>query len=261
MDVDALLTRIGADRPAAPTSAALTALHRAYAWTMPSEDYDIHLGVPISLRPDDIADKLIHRQRGGYCYELNGLFAALLRELGFGVTLFSAFSLDEHGTRGPDFDHLRLLVETVDGPWLADVGNGGTWIEPVPRQPGTYGDVQVHHEDDLWWTAQHHSDGRWERAWAWQETPRELADFAERSDHHEHDPDSYFRARRFAVLPLPDRRISLLNGVFSEVVDGVRTERAVSPDEERTLLAERFGIVLDGPPGVLWPQLDAPATA
>lgn len=261
MDVDALLSRIGAERPAAPTSAALAALHRAYVWTMPSEDYDIHLGVPISLRLDDIADKMIRRQRGGYCYELNGLFAGLLRELGFGVILFSAFLLDDDGTRGPDFDHLRLLVETVDGPWLADVGNGGTWIEPVPQQPGTHGDVQVHHEGNLWWTSERHSDGRWERGWAWQATPRELAEFAERSDYHEHDPHSYFRARRFAVLPLPDRRISLLNGVFSEIVDGVRTDRTLSAEEERTLLAERFGIVLDGPSGALWPEGSTRATA
>jgi N-hydroxyarylamine O-acetyltransferase len=261
MDVDALLARIGAKPPAAPTGAALAALHRAYAWTMPFEDYDIHLGVPISLRLDDIADKMIRRRRGGYCYELNGLFAAHLRELGFDVTLFSAFTLDNGGTRGPDFDHLRLLVDTFDGLFLADVGNGGSWIDPVPLRPGVHGDVRLHRDGDLWWTSERRRGGRWERGWAWHPRPRELAEFAERSRHHEHDPDSYFVARRVAVLPVRDGRVSLLNGVFSEIDHGVRIDRRVDADEERSLLAERFGIVLDGPPGPIWAARSAGATA
>jgi len=189
MDVDALLSRIGAKPPAAPTGAALAALHRAYVWTMPSEDYDIHLGVPISLHLDDIADKMIRRRRGGYCYELNGLFAGFLRELGFDVTLFSAFAFDEDGTRGPDFDHLRLLVDTFDGLFLADCGNGGSWIDPVPLRPGVHGHVRLQRDGDLWCSSERRRDGRWEPSWAWYARPRELAEFAERSRYHEHDPN------------------------------------------------------------------------
>jgi N-hydroxyarylamine O-acetyltransferase len=257
MDVDALLDRIGAKPPAAPTGAALSALHRAYARTMPSEDYDIHLGVPISLHLDDIADKMIRRRRGGYCYELNGLFAEFLRELGFDVTLFSAFTLDEDGTRGPDFDHLRLLVDTFDGLFLADCGNGGSWIDPVPLRPGVHGHVRLQRNGDLWWTSERHRDGRWEPEWAWYPRPRELSEFAERSRYHEHDPNSSFVAHRFAVLPTPDGRISLLNGVFSEVDHGVRIDRRVDAEDERSLLAERFEIVLDRP----WRRLSVEKTS
>lgn len=247
MDVDALLDRIGAKPPAAPTGAALTALHRAYALTMPSEDYDIHLGVPVSLQLDDIADKMIRRRRGGYCYELNGLFAGLLRELGFDVTLFSAFTIDEKGTHGPDFDHLRLLVDTFDGLFLADCGNGGSWIDPVPLRTGVHGHVRLQRDGDLWWTSERRRDGSWEPGWAWYPRPRELPEFAERSRYHEHDPNSYFVARRFAVLPTPNGRISLLNGVFSEIDHGVRIDTTVDAVQERSLLAERFEIVLDRP--------------
>lgn len=245
MDVAAYLTRIGATRPAAPTSAALTALHRAHVRSVPFEDYDIHTGVAISLEPDALERKIVDRRRGGYCYELNGLFGALLRELGFAVTLVAAFSLDDDGTRGPEYDHLRLLVDAVDGSWIVDVGNGARWPEPVPRRPGVHGRVQVRRDGDVWWTSERRGNGEWERGWAWTPQPRELADFAERNRYQQHHPDSDFAGRRVAALATPTGRISLVNGVFAELDQGVRTERTVTAAEEWALLADRFGIVLD----------------
>jgi N-hydroxyarylamine O-acetyltransferase len=245
MDVAAYLTRIGATRPTAPTSAALGALHRAHVRSVPFEDYDIHTGVAISLEPGALEHKIVHRRRGGYCYELNGLFGALLRELGFAVTLVSAFSLDDDGTRGPEYEHLRLLVDAVDGSWIVDVGNGARWPEPVPRRPGVHGRVQVGRDGDVWWTSERRGDGRWERGWAWTPQPRRLPDFAERNRYQQYDPTSNFAGRRLAALATPTGRVSLVNGVFAELDHGVRTEREVSAAEEWALLADRFGIVLD----------------
>jgi N-hydroxyarylamine O-acetyltransferase len=255
VDVTAYLARIGATRPAAPTSAALAALTRAHVRSVPFEDYDIHTGVAISLEPAALERKIVRRRRGGYCYELNGLFGALLRELGFGVRLVAAFPLDDDGTRGPEFEHLRLLVDAADGRWIADVGNGARWPDPVPRRPGVHGRVQVHRDGDLWWTTERRGDGRWERGWAWTPQPRELTDFAERNRYQQHDPGSNFVDRRMSVLAAPAGRISLLNGVFAETAEGVRTEREVSAAEEWALLADRFGIVLDRPWAEPVPQL------
>ncbi|HLU57673.1 MAG TPA: arylamine N-acetyltransferase [Pseudonocardia sp.] len=255
MDVAAYLARIGAARPEAPTSAALVTLHRAHVRSVPFEDYDIHTGVAISLELDALEDKIVRRRRGGYCYELNGLFGALLRELGFAVTIVGAFSLDEDGARGPDTDHMRLLVDAVDGSWIVDVGNGARWPEPVPRRPGGHGRVQVYRDGDVWWTSERRGDGRWERGWAWTARPREMADFADRNAFQQHDPASDFLGRRVAALATPTGRISLVNGVFAELDGGVRTEREVSADEEWALLADRFGIVLDRPWAERVPQL------
>jgi N-hydroxyarylamine O-acetyltransferase len=255
MDVAAYLMRIGAARPAAPTSASLTALHRAHVRSVPFEDYDIHTGVAISLEPDALERKIVRRRRGGYCYELNGLFGALLRELGFAVTPVAAFSLDDGGTRGPEVDHLRLLVDAVDGSWVVDVGNGARWPNPVPRRPGVHGRVQVRRNGDVWWTTERRDDGRWERGWAWTPRPRELAEFAERNRYQQCDPASSFLGRRLAVLATPTGRISLLNGVFSELDNGARTEREVTAAEEWAVLADRFGIVLDRPWAERIPQL------
>ncbi|GAA0945090.1 arylamine N-acetyltransferase family protein [Pseudonocardia zijingensis] len=245
MDVAAYLSRIGASQPAAPTSASLTALHRAHVRSVPFEDYDVHTGVAISLDPAALERKIVRRRRGGYCYELNGLFGLLLRELGFAVTFVAAFSLDDDGTRGPEGDHLRLLVDAVDGSWIVDVGNGARWPEPVPRRPGVHGPVQVRRDGDVWWTAERRGNGEWERGWAWTAQPRVLADFTERNRYQQYDPCSDFVGRRLAAIATPTGRISLVNGVFAELADGQRTEREVAPDEEWALLADRFGIVLD----------------
>ena len=85
-------------------------MHRAHLLAVPFENLDIHLGRPISLDQDALFGKIVTRRRGGFCYELNGLFALLLRELGFEVTLLSAGVARADGGFGPEFDHLTLLV-------------------------------------------------------------------------------------------------------------------------------------------------------
>jgi N-hydroxyarylamine O-acetyltransferase len=234
VDVDAYLSRIGAAR-----DDPLAALHTAHVRAVPFEDYDIHRGVPLSLDVDDLFDKIVRRGRGGFCYELNGLFGELLRALGHDVTLVSAFSVEDD-VRGPDFEHLRLIV---DGAWIADVGNGARWLRPVPLRAAEHGSVRVDHAGDLWRTSARDRDGRWQGDWAWTMTPRTLPDFLDRCRYQEHDPASHFVQRRLATVAVDGGRIALVNGVFTETG---RPDRAVSADEERALLAERFGIVVDG---------------
>jgi N-hydroxyarylamine O-acetyltransferase len=259
VDVDGYLKRIGAERPTGTGLADLAALHAAHPRAVPFEDYDIHLGEPLSLDLDDLEDKVVTRHRGGFCYELNGLFAALLRELGFAVTLHSAFELRAGGEPGPDFEHLRLVVRTDDGPYLADVGNGAAWTAPVPLVPGTHDNLQVHTDGELWWGSRRTHEGHWEREWTWTLRPRELAEFLPRCRYQEHDPESHFVHRRLAALATEHGRISVVNGLLKETVSmgagGDRqTERALDPEEERALLAERFGISL--PDGSRWKELD-----
>ncbi len=244
MDVDGYLERIGVERPAGTGPADLAVLHAAHPRTVPFEDYDIHLGVPLSLDLDDLYDKVVTRRRGGFCYELNGLFAALLRELGFPVTLHSAFELQPDGGRGPDFEHLRLVVATDDGPYLADVGNGAFWTEPVPLVPGSHPTTQVHRDGDLWWAFRRTHEGHWEREWAWMAQPRELAEFLPRCRYQEQDPESHFTNRRLAALATGQGRISVVNGVLKETEGDRQTERALTADEERAVLADRFGLHL-----------------
>jgi N-hydroxyarylamine O-acetyltransferase len=76
------LDRVGATAPTVSDAAGLRALHRAHQLTVPFENLSIHLAEPISLDERDLIDKIVHRRRGGFCYELNGTFALLLEALG-----------------------------------------------------------------------------------------------------------------------------------------------------------------------------------
>src|SRR5688500_17222542 len=99
MDVARYLARINYSGPTVPTIETLLGLQRAHLYTVPFENLDIGLGRPIQPEAAAIEEKIVARRRGGFCYELNGLFALLLRELGFRVTLLAAgVYSDKRGT-------------------------------------------------------------------------------------------------------------------------------------------------------------------
>jgi N-hydroxyarylamine O-acetyltransferase len=114
MDTNAYLERIGYRGPLAPTAETLRRLHLAHLLSVPFENLSIHAGEPIVLDDEALFDKIVVRGRGGFCYELNGLFAALLRSLGFKVEMLSAAVMGRAGEFGPEFDHMALLVTLAE---------------------------------------------------------------------------------------------------------------------------------------------------
>ncbi|UCH26235.1 MAG: arylamine N-acetyltransferase, partial [Trueperaceae bacterium] len=129
MEVKHYLERIGYRGPVDVSARTLASLQRAHLHTVPFENLDVCLGREIVLEPAALYDKIVVRRRGGFCYELNGLFAWLLTELGFEVTLLSARVFGERGL-GPEFDHLTLRVDLSE-PWLVDVGFGDGFDETL----------------------------------------------------------------------------------------------------------------------------------
>ena len=126
--IAAYLDRIGVTGSLKPDADTLQMLHRAHVMTVPFENLSIHLpGEEISLELDALVDKIVTRRRGGFCYELNGLFAALLEAVGFGVDRLAArtYSAELGGFTNRPLDHLALRVtDAAGGVWLADVGFG-----------------------------------------------------------------------------------------------------------------------------------------
>jgi len=123
LNAPAYLARIAYAGPTPPTIDTLRSIHRAHLQTVPFENLDIALGRTIVVDEDATVRKIVEQHRGGFCYEMNGAFAALLRALGFRVTLLSARVARPQGGEGPEFDHLTLRVD-LEEPWLADVGFG-----------------------------------------------------------------------------------------------------------------------------------------
>src|SRR5215472_15069954 len=128
----AYLERIGAERPRVLDEKALAGLHHAHLMTVPFENLSIHLGEAISLAGTDLISKIVTRQRGGFCYELNGAFALLLQALGADVARVAARVYGD-GRLSPPFDHLALVVRLPAGQdrWLADVGFGSHSTYPL----------------------------------------------------------------------------------------------------------------------------------
>ena len=248
---EAYLARIGlaGPRPPAkpnPGAAFLLELHRAHLGAVPFENLDIHLGVPIELDVGGLVAKLVARRRGGFCYELNGAFAALLRSLGFEVSLLEArvFGLAGPGMR---FDHLCLAVELQEGDVrLADVGFGECFRAPLPLcagaeqadESGTYRlEPASERELDLF------RDG--EPQYRLDTTPRALADFAPGCRHHQVSPESHFTRNTIASRPTAEGRVTLRGLRLIETAGARRTETDVAPGELGRILSGRFGIELE----------------
>ena len=198
MDRQRYLDRIRHTETVSVTAESLRSLHRAHLFTVPFENLDIGIGRKIICDEARFLHKIIDERRGGFCYELNGAFAALLRELGFQVTLLSARVARAGGGEGPEFDHLALRVD-LDEPWLADVGFGDSFVEPLRLQSGleqaqigrVYRLIQI--EDKLHMEVK--NGEAWKPQYSFALQPRALSDFAEWS--------VCLREKFGVVLPLP----------------------------------------------------------
>ncbi len=145
MELDGYLRRIG-EKPGDPTLDTLNRLHRAHLRRIAYENLDIHLGRTLSLDVAQTYDKIVTRGRGGWCYEMNGLFAWALRALGFDVTLLASAVTTEFVGDGSSGEHLILLVK-LDRPYLVDVGFGNGLQLPIPLRsrhlPAGFSDLRA----------------------------------------------------------------------------------------------------------------------
>lgn len=257
MDIDAYLKRINYRGSLAPTAQTLRELQVAHLLTVPFENLSIHSAEPIILDDDALFEKIVVRRRGGFCYELNGLFAALLRELGFKVAMLSAGVATAPGTFGPDFDHMTLLV-TIQEPglptrWLADVGFGDSFRQPLlldSREEQAQG-IRTYkiaeHEPHLI-MMQRHDGEEWKAQYRFTLQPYNYADYAEICRYHQTSPQSHFTRARVCTRATPEGRVTLSEMRLIKTTDGKeRTERLLTSDDEyASVLKEQFGVVING---------------
>lgn len=244
-DLSTYLHRLNYTGPLDPSAETLRALHLAHLLAVPFENLDIPLGRAIVLDEAALYRKIVNGRRGGFCYELNGLFAALLRALGFPVTLLSARVVRSEGGFGPEFDHLALLVQ-LEERWLADVGFGESFREPLRLdetgeqvQPG--GCYRLSRAADGWiyW-----ENGQAQYGFNLQ--PRQLADFTAMCQYHQTSPKSHFTCQRICSLATPQGRVTFSDGTLIITTNGQRQERALSGQAEiEVALRDYFGVVLD----------------
>ncbi|MFI5821034.1 arylamine N-acetyltransferase [Streptomyces rishiriensis] len=251
-----------------PTVGLLRELHLRHLRAVPFENLSVHLGEEIVLEERRLVAKVVEERRGGFCYELNGAFGALLAALGFEVTLLAARVYGDEERLGIPYDHLALLVRTADaGEWLADVGFGAhshyplQWgradeqpdpagvfriVEAGPHPAGAASGVgsTVRDLDVV-------LDGA--RVYRLEARPRVLRDFVAGAWWHSTSPESHFTRSLICSRLTEDGGRITLSGRRLKVTaaDGVSRENELTDDEEvLQTYRERFGITLERVPTV-----------
>lgn len=253
VNIPLYLERLQYFQPVKPEIQTLQGLHRAHMLNVPFENLDIGLKRSIRLNEEALWDKIILQGRGGFCYELNGLFAGLLKEIGFHVTYLNARVYNREGAPGIDFGHLALLVQIPDQPgrWLADVGFGDSFNEPLNFEPP--GEqvqglrafrLEKTAEGAILWRRNY--DGSWKRQYLLDLEPRRFpADYETGCFYHQTSPLSSFTRGSLISRATPDGRVSLEEGRLIVTKEGQRSERLLESQEEyRALLRQYFGVTL-----------------
>jgi len=220
---------------------------------VPFENLSIHAKQPIVLADDALFAKIVRRRRGGFCYECNGLFAALLRALGFEVAMLSAEVANADGVFGPAFDHMTLMV-SLEQRWLVDVGFGESFLEPLrldepgEQLQGSFGSFayQIVTDRSLFTVMQRIDDREWNAQYRFTLEPHKYDDYAEMCTYHQTSPQSHFTRGRICSLATDEGRITLSDMRFiTTETNQEKHERIVTNEEEyATILRERFGVVM-----------------
>ncbi len=251
MDTEAYLGRIGYSGPTRPSLNVLRRLHRRHLLSIPFENLDIHLHRPIVLSEAAFYNKIVKSKRGGFCYELNGSFALLLKRLGFNVSMLSSRVERKGGLFGPDFDHMTLLVQ-LKKPWLADVGFGDSFTEPkrldISGPQTDRGKDYRFTRKDRWILLSQRSkrNGLWKPQYKFRVTPRTLEDFLPRCRWQQTSPRSRFRKSRICTRLTSTGRLTLTDTKFIVTQGSRKVERLLkNPEEFTSLLHWHFGIDLN----------------
>jgi N-hydroxyarylamine O-acetyltransferase len=247
LDLDAYLSRIGHRGAHEPTLATLQAVHLAHATHIPFENLDILLGRPIRIDLKSLQAKLVEGGRGGYCFEQNTLFAAVLRALGFEVTLLAA-RVRFGATRVLPRTHMVLKVASEGAEWLADVGFGAAGLllpvrfgdgEEVRQFAWTYRLI----EEDGQWVLRSLREGAWTDLYVFTFEPQLAVDFEVANHYVSTHPQSRFVQTLTAQRVAPEERRTLINREITiERASGSERRTLADDDELLALLAESFGL-------------------
>jgi N-hydroxyarylamine O-acetyltransferase len=222
--------------------------------SVPFENLSIHAGEPIVLEEDALFTKIVDQRRGGFCYECNGLFAGLLRALGFDVAMLAAGVAKRDGGFGPIFDHMTLMV-TLEDRWLADVGFGESFVEPLlldtrsEQRQGTRSFRIIAVEDHLVLMRRNDSED-WEPQYRFTLQPYTFPDYEEMCRFHQTSPDSHFTKSVICSRATKDGRITLsdMRLITTSGPQRLRNEQTLPGREEYDrLLRDEFGIVMRNP--------------
>lgn len=212
--VEKYLKRINYNGPLNPSFKVLQQLQKAHLLSVPFENLDIHYGTPIILDTSKIYAKIVDRHRGGFCYELNGLFYELLQAIGFKVKRVSARVRNDEGAFSPEYDHMALMVSFERANFLVDVGFGKFAFGPlkmdldlVQKDRGGHFRMEKYNED--YWQVSKKKEAAWVPEYIFTTKERALEEYAGMCHFHQTSPESHFLKKKMCSMPTENGRITV----------------------------------------------------
>jgi N-hydroxyarylamine O-acetyltransferase len=247
VDVDKYLARIKLRGPVQVSRESLFQLQKSHLLTVPFENLDIHLGKKIF--PENNFEKIVERNRGGFCYELNGLFFDLLKILGYHVTLASARVYSAEKGYGPEFDHMVILATVDHQKFLVDVGFGEFAFSPLPIildevWKDQRGNFIIGINEDRNYVVNKISEGNIIPQYVFRETERMPGEFAGMCLYHQTSPDSHFTQKRLCSLPTEEGRITLSGNTLRITNTSGVTEYDVASEKEISEALQKYFSIL-----------------
>jgi N-hydroxyarylamine O-acetyltransferase len=227
----------------------LKLLQMQHLLNVPFENLDINWKRAILLSFDSFHKKIVEEKRGGFCYELNGLFYKLLIELGFESKIFSARVYQRDGHYGAEFDHLAILTKINDEEFLVDVGFGDFTVEPIKfvldiEQTDKNGIFLIRKFDNDYLEVVKKAGDIWESEYIFKNISRDLSEFTEMCNFHQTSPKSHFTQGKICSILTAKGRITLTDKKFIETNSGKRTEFAVNSEEHFSqILLNEFSLI------------------
>ncbi len=254
IDLDAYFARVGYSGPRAATLDVFRKLHALHPAAIAFENLDPLMGRRVPLDLASLQKKLIHGKRGGYCFEHNTIFARVLTQLGFTVSLLAARVMMGGMPATSRRTHMLLKVETEEGPHIADVGFGGRTLTTPLNLAQTAEQMTAHGpfrlvRDGGAMDQQTRIDGAWTTLYRFSLEEQLPGDFDMLNWFVSTYPESPFVSRLLAARTLPNRWYGLINNQFSIHHTDMRSERRElkSAEEIAGVLENELAIKLPEP--------------
>ncbi len=250
MNFNKYMERIGFKGNQSISIRCLSELHRKHVMSIPFEAMDVYFRIPIQLELKAIYDKVVVKNRGGYCYELNYLFYALLSHIGFNCYPVSVRIYNEENL-GPDFDHMSIIVEMEDR-WLVDVGYGDLFVEPIKLSAGLIQEdlfknykIEKVHSGNFLLTESLKNSNTFIKRYMIDMQPRKIDEFLVQNKVKQKDRDSFFVKNRICTIATQDGRKTILNNEYKRTSSN-QIEKMYIDDEKQLLrlLKTEFNIEL-----------------
>ncbi len=237
MDVQKYFKRIHYSGAADTTLEVLTKLQLTHLLNVPFENLDIQNHIKIDLT--NLFNKIVINNRGGFCYELNGLFCELLKIIGFKIIMISARVYnDKTKSYSPEYDHMALVVYLHDERYLVDVGFGEFVFSPIKIEHGketkdVRGVFKIEELDENYIViSKKNNDGQYIPEYKFREKERHIEEFYARCEYHQTSPESHFTQKLICSLPTQDGRITLTGNTFKITGNETITERTLHNKQE-----------------------------